>query len=307
MVDLVRRGFQLVFDEPDDEEPALPAGTPAAPRRGRTLLTAAPKSRPFSDAVARMAGEERLLDDASQVERESLGRKIVLSALRSAGAAFPSGFSEDLRALDSAEPHRLRGTPSASGQPAPRPGPKKPATPQGPSDREGPQPPAGRENAQDPCETLRVEKERREAAYNQVTEEIAKLNAELEALRKERREGMPSVNDEDRRAGRKPTIDPSEVTTVEKDTPEGQRRRGGRPPRFGVDLPSLRDEMIRHRDTAQRRLRRAEEIEVRTKEIHKRLDQLHGQRVRVGREASEAELRYTNCRVVRGRRRRPGQ
>ncbi|MEE9289429.1 MAG: hypothetical protein V3U99_00280, partial [Alphaproteobacteria bacterium] len=92
VVDLVRRGFQLVFDEPDDSDgPSPTAATLPGRKRGRTLLTGAHTARPFADAVARLAGANRIRDNAREADQEMLGRRVLLSALKSTRAAFPSG------------------------------------------------------------------------------------------------------------------------------------------------------------------------------------------------------------------------
>ncbi len=59
MVDLVRRGFELVFDEPDGADDLSPGGPkPLAQKRWPTILTGARLARPFADAIARLGGGE---------------------------------------------------------------------------------------------------------------------------------------------------------------------------------------------------------------------------------------------------------
>ncbi|MEE8562489.1 MAG: hypothetical protein V3S92_02600, partial [Alphaproteobacteria bacterium] len=90
VVGLVRRGFQLVFDEPDGADGSFPAvATLPGRRRGWTILTGTHKARPFADAIARMGGDQHLRDSAGEADREALGRRIILSALKSTRAAFP--------------------------------------------------------------------------------------------------------------------------------------------------------------------------------------------------------------------------
>ena len=130
VVDLVRRGFQLVFDEPDDSDgPSPTAATLPGRKRGRTLLTGAHTARPFADAVARLAGANRIRDNAREADQEMLGRRVLLSALKSTRAAFPSGFAEELRALGRAKPRAAEGAPGASKPPPADREPEKPEKP----------------------------------------------------------------------------------------------------------------------------------------------------------------------------------
>ncbi len=127
VMDLVRRGFQLVFDEPDDADGPSPiAANPLGRRRGRTLLTGAQMARPFADAVARLAGKNEKADSLRDADREALGRRALLSALKTTRAAFPSGFAEELRALGRIESRAAQGTPAPS---KPPPADRKPEKP----------------------------------------------------------------------------------------------------------------------------------------------------------------------------------
>ncbi len=300
MVDLVRRGFELVFDEPDGADDLSPPGPkPLAQKRWPTILTSARLARPFAEAIARLAGKTEKEDSLPEADREVLGRRALLIALKSTRAAFPSGFDIELRALTQAEPRSAGPAPGPSTPPPPGAKPEKPKKPQGPEPEKKPENPEKPEPEQeeDKCEALRQEMVAREEAQDQILDEIKKLGRELIALNDERRKKMPSINDEDRIARKEPHSPDTDIFGFEKDTPEAQRRRRGRLPRLGIDLGGMREDMIRRRDTAQRRLRRAEEIDARVKEIKDRLNELHDANRIADREARQAASRHAACKA----------
>ncbi len=301
MVNLVRRGFQLVFDEPEESnefnERSPKGRSLLEPKRRHTLLTGTPRNTPFSDAVRRLHARPSAIETMDRSERDALGWKSLLSALNSDRTVFPSGFAEELRSiqnegslsrLDTGTTVKLRRRSNALTVKDSETDKMEHTSP----DRRQPQ-----ENI-DGCETLRRDLDARKASFENILAETRELNKEHKMLIDERRNRMPSTNDEDRRAGRKPEFEFTEPRDTEKDTPDAQRRRGGRPPRVGIDLVGRRDEMIRHRDTAQKRVQRGTEIDTRLKEIGALLNKLDIQREKAGRELTDAELRYQNCRIA---------
>jgi hypothetical protein len=87
IVDMLQRGFELVFDE--DEKPANPRRRPAA--------DTAPRARKFANAFERLAGDKKRLDMLPDSQLGATGRRMVLAALDDDGAALPPDLKEEAR------------------------------------------------------------------------------------------------------------------------------------------------------------------------------------------------------------------
>ena len=84
MVDMVQRGFQMIFDSPKDRARHNPAITGPAPQPG--LL----------DGVLRDSPEDRdRFESAPTAERQRQGRGVMLAALKADGFPLPSGLKDE--------------------------------------------------------------------------------------------------------------------------------------------------------------------------------------------------------------------
>jgi hypothetical protein len=92
MVDMLRRGFEMVYDEPSDR-PSGGTGNPFGPITQRPRTTT---PRPFANAFQRLSGDPDSMASLPTLQRESLGRRMVLTALKSDGTNLPSGFSDEI-------------------------------------------------------------------------------------------------------------------------------------------------------------------------------------------------------------------
>ena len=81
LVDLVQRGFQMIFDGPDDRKGRNPRVTGPAPRPG--LLD--------EFMPASLADRDRF-ESAPTEERHKQGRSVMLAALKADGFPLPSGL-----------------------------------------------------------------------------------------------------------------------------------------------------------------------------------------------------------------------
>ncbi|TDI64931.1 MAG: hypothetical protein E2O90_08620 [Alphaproteobacteria bacterium] len=84
MVDMVQRGFQMIFDEPKDRARRNPASTGPAPRPG--LL---------DGALRDLAGDPDRFDSAPTALRQRQGRGVMLAALKADGFPLPSGLKDE--------------------------------------------------------------------------------------------------------------------------------------------------------------------------------------------------------------------
>jgi hypothetical protein len=82
VVEMIQRGFDLVFAEPN------------ASSRNRAPVT--DPDGPFARSFAKQAKNFGGLDDLPTKAREDLGRRIILDALRGDGFKMPSGFEDDI-------------------------------------------------------------------------------------------------------------------------------------------------------------------------------------------------------------------
>jgi hypothetical protein len=103
VVDLVRRGFEIVFAAPRVQQRLTEAGT--APWRTPGINPDAPApvtdpDGPLGQAFSHIVADPREVEDMPTARRESLGRRMILSALMREGVSLPPGFERD----DTAEP-----------------------------------------------------------------------------------------------------------------------------------------------------------------------------------------------------------
>ena len=84
MVDMVQRGFQLIFDGPKDRAWRNPALTGPVPRPG--LLDGVLKN---------LLGDRDGFESAPTAERQRQGRGVMLAALKADGFALPSGLGDE--------------------------------------------------------------------------------------------------------------------------------------------------------------------------------------------------------------------
>jgi len=93
MVDMVQRGFQMIFDSPEDQARRNPAGIGPAPRPG--LL----------DRVLPATLESRdRFESAPSAERQRQGRGVMLAALKADGFPLPSGLRDEAAAFKAPTP-----------------------------------------------------------------------------------------------------------------------------------------------------------------------------------------------------------